>query len=129
MCVFADLQTVDPDSFEIPPEKAKVGTRAVNPDVRVRGKTTLGVRPAAAEADAKGSEESAREHVARIQDVLSEDEQAWSLASSEHFCLDRASQFLLGTSWLQSPSGRSRVGVLDEGGFARVLGFYQHGGG
>ena len=127
-CVFADLQTVDPDSFEIPPEKAKVGTRAVNPDVRVRGKTTLGVRPAVAEADAKGSEESAREHVARIQDVLSEDEQAWGLASSEHFCLDRASQFLLGTSWLQSPSGRSRVGVLDEGGFARVLGFYQHGG-
>ena len=60
--------------------------------------------------------------------MLSEDEQAWSLASSEHFCLDWASQFLLGTSWLQSPSGRSRVGVLDQGGFARVLGFYQRGG-
>ena len=41
-CVFADLQTVVPNSFEIPPEKAKVGARAVHPDVQVRGKTTLG---------------------------------------------------------------------------------------
>ena len=119
-CTYQDLEHTDPASFQIPLDKAKDGTPALNPSHRLRRKTALGAK--------RRDPTDPAEKVASIRDGTIEDEQAWRLASAEHLDLDKASKFVATSCWASHCSKKALEQLCRESDSVRVVGLFEDQG-